>query len=328
MIYSRKCSTGNFALRPVPFHILTARRRVDISRPPASSTGGSLPWSGSTPDVHPSSFDFLTAHLQLPRDHPTLPYARWGETSDEIYDKVLACEQFLSFFQYLSLQRREFSLRKHSPRVQNLLSTVLGQQSTLFRLLAENPKRIGPGAPGIRYSKDHCCLACLLLLNIALWDYADRPRTLEKFLKRLDQEVRSRNLEHNRSVETLLWIFWKDGEIEFDEDPVDSAIDGEPIGVSRFLTHDACERNWLVTRLLRMAKRLNHVSWEMVRTTLLTCLLVSQAKGGSTSGGTREGSLQWNRMYLPWNDDDLRKAILGDLYSGPPPLKLDDSEFG
>jgi hypothetical protein len=33
-------------------------------------------------------------------------------------------------------------------------------------------------------------------------------------------------------------------------------------------------------------------------------------------------------MYLPWNDDDLRKEILGDLYSGPPPLKLDDSEFG
>jgi hypothetical protein len=323
--------------------------RVEFSRAPGPNTMGSLPFSGQTPDDMPSSFDFLTAHIQFPIPYTPPRYSPMVETPGEIQDLLLACEQFLSFFHHLFALHRQYlaSPSCFDPkRLHTIRRRVFYPGSILSKVLAENPWQYVRTVSGVRYSKDLCWMGSLLFINFALWDFSNQPERLERYLSWLENEVRLKGLDTNHSVETLLWVFWRDSANngndcieEVDDSDVErkdtrhgctSAFERKGVAIAKNVE----ERNWFVTRMLRVAKRLGPESWEKVRDTLLAFMLAPEQNEDDTTTRIKESpgpTRQLNR--LPWEEDQLRREILATLYVSSPifkdaTMKINTAGFG
>jgi hypothetical protein len=174
-------------------------------------------------------------------------------------------------------------------------------------------------------------MGSLLFINFTLWDFCNRLKRLEKFLAWLENEVRLKSLDTNHSVETLLWIFWRDDAndgmefaAESDVESHTTSRDNPNLGRTGItVANNVEERNWFVTRMLRVAKRLGSESWEKVRQTLVSFLLAPEDDEKGSAPVVVEGSPDRSRCLkkLPWNDNELRKEILANLYVCPPTSK-------
>jgi hypothetical protein len=291
--------------------------RVDFTRHPSSATGGSLPWTGTIPDKHPQILDFLTDHLRLPLIVTEQQVTATDDTPEDVYDKILACEQFIAFFCHLSVLHI-CRCRAANAQLRRLLNSTFHPFSLLYELLADNPQNYNLGVKGVRYIKDCTSMACLLYINCTLWDYRTQTQRLDRYLHWLSTQVRHKELDTNRSVEVLLWILWRDGKGEGDDydDPDEKrefTLNYSDSGEEQASRKDKGERSWLVSRMLRVAKRLGDQSWDKVREVLLKFLRVPVL-------AQEAASLDEAIFGLPWGEDELRMEILGEMYGGPPEL--------
>ena len=112
-------------------------------------------------------------------------------------------------------------------------------------------------------------------------------------------------LTWNQSITHLMWIFLKTGGFAYGFD-------------------DDGERCWFVSRMVRVAKKLEFSQsgqrWEQVRNTLLAVLSLHEDL-------ELDGDTGVPPVKLPWTDDELRMEILGDLYSGPPMVVEEPQEL-
>jgi hypothetical protein len=155
-----------------------------------------------------------------------------------------------------------------------------------------------------------------------------KPGKLMKFLLEVEREMNKKQPDIYRSVEIMLWIFWHDGKVSYDyDDGISDGEDDTPTLPPRLLLEapynptphnastlpsktndiplpDEGERNWLISRFMRTAKRLGPQSWERMRLLLLSSL----------SSWNEDVVVDW----MLWDEDVLRREILGELYMGAP----------
>ena len=269
--------------------------RLDFTRAAETCTGASLPWSGQRPDTFPQSIAWLTANLHF----PVIPRSA-DEEPDDVLQILLACEQFLAIFRGHDKVEELYSPVPGAANFQDTFElhecrqSALAPGAPLFNLLAPyvpRAEKIGTAS----YMKAYCRLACLLYLKCATWHCRNNPSRLTQYYRWLDGEMKAQSLDTNPSIEGLMWIFLlKDGNVDISEG-----------WQSRPITDG--ERNWFISRILRVAKRLimngHHETWQRMNQVLWGILTVPE----DTSG---DG--------LPWDDELLRQEILGDLYVGPP----------
>lgn len=161
------------------------------------------------------------------------------------------------------------------------------------------------GIKNVGYLHEYGSMACLLYLSIELFWSRTRHGHFTVFLDWLADEMDKQELTWNQSITHLMWIFLKSAGYAYDSD-------------------DEGQRAWLVSRMLRVAKKLEYSRtgqrWEQVRNTLLAIL--AQHEDLELDGVTVEPP-----VHLPWEDNELRIEILGDLYSGPPLRVAEPASF-
>jgi hypothetical protein len=107
----------------------------------------------------------------------------------------------------------------------------------------------------------------------------------------------------------LLWFFLNNGGFPAGENP------------------DSGERSWFVSRMLRVAKRLEWTHcgtiWDSLRSILID-FLIAQQECELGSERISEGALMARERrlssptYVLWDEVEMRRNILGPLYAGPP----------
>lgn len=111
------------------------------------------------------------------------------------------------------------------------------------------------------------------------------------------------------SVSSFMWVFLDNGGYA-------SGDDG-----------DAGERSWLVSRMLRVAKRLEWgrqgALWDYLRSVLVAFVCTQQECGlGAEHVGEEEIRARQKRLdqgeQRLWDEDAMRREILGNLYDGLP----------
>lgn len=200
--------------------------RVDFSCASSAIVGAGLPWTGVVPDIHPETFDIL--------DHGSNSHhgPRAAQNRADPCDYVCACETFLIFFRRLS----------------ELEDIALGSSEGTSSATASRTKRFAAGTSlhfmltmlpdydhgirDVRFIDEYTCMACLLFLNVTLHGCYMKGTNFDRYLDWLDTEINQLIAHANPSITSVLWLFLKNG--------------GYPDG----------ERCWLVSRLLRVAKRL------------------------------------------------------------------------
>jgi hypothetical protein len=133
---------------------------------------------------------------------------------------------------------------------------------------------------------------------------------METVFLELEEKIREVQLNKYRSVEILMRIFRKDGRREGAASNAESKSDNNDARTPTLhsettMIADEGERDWLVSRIIRTAKRMGDESWDKMQEVLFNF--------AST----------WDHDVkdLPWADDDLRREILGGLYIGLPKAK-------
>lgn len=245
--------------------------------------------------------------------------------ADDIYDILQSCEDFLAFFrsfnelECLLLSHPPASPLNESPTARH--SPVRQQKSfttstPLYTVLANLPD-YDHGIRDVRFIDEYTCMACLLYLNVALYDYYSNSRDFNGYLDWVNGEIKAANRHSNPSISSILWIFLGTGGFP-PNDPQDNG-----------------ERNWFVSRMLRVAKRLewkqNGRLWDQVRSTLLRFLSTQKECGiGSYDNGEEELAAQRRRHLEPktalWDEEEMRLNILGQLYSKPPDVSTPSPE--
>jgi len=169
------------------------------------------------------------------------------------------------------------------------------------------------GIRDVRFIDEYSSLACLLYLNIALYDYYVEGRNFDDYVGWLDEEIYRGGFgpDSPPSVSAVMWWFLGNG--------------GYPLGED----NDDGERNWFVSRMLRVAKRLEWnqegVIWDKLRAILIGFILTQQDCGLGSDDADGVGKSEWfareratlDRTGLMWDEDEMRKEILGELYMGP-----------
>lgn len=241
-------------------------------------------------------------------------YSLGGESLKEVHDILLACEQLLSFFRVLlTFHRQRIAWLSRQPQsLQDLLLRMLGPHSVICAIVSEsdNPQNHNRNVSGITSYQRRLRVASLLTLNFILWNHRNHPKEMETVFLELEDKVHEVQLNNHRSVEILMWIFWKDGSkrgtASNDESDLSKSDQSEGRPPSETIMKDGGERDWLVSRIMRMAKRMRDESWDKMQELLFNFLV------------------QWDHDVtdLPWADDDLRREILGELYTGLPQAKM------
>ncbi|KMU72280.1 hypothetical protein CISG_02929 [Coccidioides immitis RMSCC 3703] len=279
---------------------------VDFSCAPSAIVGTSLPWTGNTPDIAPT-LPFMVPRLCL--DTSAL------SDDQEITSILQSCEDFFSFFHSLN-KLQQFLLGPSSlSKIGDLEQDSLPKNrapfdslSPLYNILSSLPD-YDHGIRDIRYIDEHCCMACLLYLNLALYDYYLTSRNFNDYLAWINFEVRKLNPNGGASIASILWIFLDNG--------------GFPGGE----ISDHGERNWLVSRMLRVAKRYKRTGprdmWDCLRSTLLGFLTIHQECGiGDDSVGPVELSARrrWrhNKPMIILEEARLREMMLDQLRTSLP----------
>ncbi|WEW55549.1 hypothetical protein PRK78_000980 [Emydomyces testavorans] len=279
---------------------------VDFSCAPNAIVGATLPWTGDTPDTLPS------LPFMAPRLYPELPIPC---NNQDTVDILQACEDFFSFFRSLNeLQQSLFQAplssniempeRRKSPQQ----STLFKSDSPLYFILTTLPD-YDHGIRDIRYIDEYCCIACLLYLNIALYDYYSTSRNFNDYLEWINREIKRLNQYGAVSIASVLWIFLDNG------------------GFPNAEASDDGERNWFVSRILRVAKRFNRTPsktvWDYLRFTLLEFLIIHQECGiGANSIGEAELNARrhWrhNKPLIMLEEAELRQTLFVQLCPTPP----------
>jgi hypothetical protein len=136
-------------------------------------------------------------------------------------------------------------------------------------------------------------LACLFIVNRALWEYRLQPEKTQSYLAWLsDMMVRTR-LDREYSVSRLVWAF----------------LYGDPDDEGNF----GGKRLFLVSRLVMVAKivreRRGGELWDRVMKTLVGFLYEGD-EGESVAGG-----VEWG-----FDEDEMRWEIWAEVYSGRVPV--------
>lgn len=270
--------------------------------------GAGLPWTGEIPDVPPKNLSFVPPEVipVIPAEVPA------SEDPDDIPDILQACEDFLAFFRSLDDLECAFLYSQPLPplRLDGLESPQrpFEETSPLYTLLANLPD-YDHGIRDVRFIDEYTCMACLFYLNFALHDYYLSHKNFDGYLNWVNSAIRAVNPRSSPSIATLLWIFLNNGGFQYNE------------------KSDSGERNWLVSRMLRIAKRLEwkqHGSlWDKLRSTLFQFMLTQSQCGlgrpliNDVELNARKERLSRGRQFI-WDEDEMRQNILGSLYTGPP----------
>jgi hypothetical protein len=269
-----------------------------------------MPWTGSFSDTVPETLQFLSPDLHL-----TFPFHNADGYRQCDVDILRACEDFLTFFRCLHLAELAVLHRRLGtpPLSVSTRNIVFKPSSPLYSVLTTLPD-YDHGIRDVRFIDEYTCLACLLYLNVALHDYYVKGGNFDDYLGWLDQEIQQTGSRINPppSISAVMWWFLGNG--------------GYPPGGA----NDDGERSWFVSRMLRVAKRLEWnrqgAIWDSLRAILIRFVTTQQdcGLGADDQGGI--GKSEWlarqqaalDRRNLMWDEDEMRKEILGELYSGPP----------
>ncbi|PGH27092.1 hypothetical protein AJ80_01279 [Polytolypa hystricis UAMH7299] len=288
---------------------------VDFSCDPKAIISPSLPWTGDIPDMLPTTLPFMSPGIHLPE---SLRTSLGNEIAENVSGTMRACEDFLTFFQLLhALQERlvsETPLSPSQPSEQNKSNyqhgrpNLLHPSTTLYTLLTI-PHDYDHGIRDVRFIDEYTCVACLLYLNIALYDYYVASRNFDDYLRWVTLQLRKINPYETPSIASLLWILMGNG------------------GYPAFEPSDKGERSWFASRMLRVAKRLEWKRggslWDNIRQTLLD-FLVTQQKCGLGSQQISENEFEARKHRFPlqgtplWDEDEMRREIMGESYCGLP----------
>ncbi|KAI9741033.1 MAG: hypothetical protein M1834_002744 [Cirrosporium novae-zelandiae] len=118
-------------------------------------------------------------------------------------------------------------------------------------------------------------MTALMYFHVVLWDYRREDDRLEWFLSLVNKQVLENKLDQIAEVQMVIWVLMK--------------LEYTP-GIGR------PQRPWTVERLLSLAKRMNHSSWERIEALLLRCLVVDDSPTEPNN-------------FLLW-EDDLRQEIM------------------
>lgn len=265
----------------------------------------SLPWTGDVPDSLPGKLQFLSPDLQL--DVPT-------SDGEGVGDILRACEDFLAFFRCLheseqAILKAPFRApTEEAPRRANLFHP----SSRLYSILTTLPD-YDHGIRDVRFIDEYTCLACLFYLNVALCECYLHGQNFDEYMAWLDSEVKQLNPTSNPSISALMWLFLENG------------------GYPRGECSDEGERSWFVSRMLRVAKRLEWnrqgTLWDGLRAILIRFIATQQECGlGSENLGKAEVFARQRRLNqrddFLWDEDEMRREILGDLYRGAPVYRM------
>lgn len=258
----------------------------------------SLPWTGEVPDSIPDRFHFLSPdmHVKSPRGPGVEPQSAYSR----------ACEEFLTFFRCLHAAERVLlkapfdAPSKRETRRTNLFHS----SSRLYGLLTTIPD-YDHGVRDVRFIDEYTCLACLLYLNVALLENYSQSQNFDHYLQWLDSEAR--HLSVDSSISSIMWLLLDNG--------------GYPHGNAG----DSGERSWLVSRMLRVAKRLEWNCqgklWDHLRLTLIRFIATQQQCGlGADTIGEEEMFARRRQLdktdHSFWDEDEMRREILGNLHRG------------
>ncbi|PGH30916.1 hypothetical protein GX50_06321 [[Emmonsia] crescens] len=283
---------------------------VDFSCAPRAIVGASLPWTGDIPDIVPSSLPYLSPELHIPL---TSLHHSIGTDPQEISGVLRACEDFLSFFRSLDALQHSLitnalpnpkNLHHQGQDFQRQRLNLFNPSAPLYSILTALPD-YDHGIRDVRFIDEYSCMACLFYLSIALYDYYFTSRNFDHYLEWVTLELKKINPHSTPSISSLLWIFLGHG------------------GYMATEPSDKGERSWFVSRMLRVAKKLEWkrrgTLWDNLRTTLLGFLTTQQECGiGRNQISEAETVAQQNRPGLLWEEDEMRRDILGPLYTGPP----------
>ncbi|PGH02129.1 hypothetical protein GX51_04833 [Blastomyces parvus] len=287
---------------------------VDFSSAPRAIVGASLPWTGDIPDTVPSSLPYLSPEFHIPL---TPLHHSMGTDPEEISSALLACEEFLTFFRSLDELQHSLttsaallsqSLHDQGQDFQRPRLNLFDPSTPLYSILTTLPD-YDHGIRDVRFIDEYTCMACLFYLNIALYDYYFTSRNFDHYLEWVTRELRSINPHSTPSISSLLWVFLGHG----------GYMASEPT--------DKGERSWFVSRMLRVAKKLewkrHGTSWDNLRNTLLGFLTTHEECGiGKDQITEAETLARQNRPGLRWDEDEIRRDILGPLYTGTPVFSM------
>lgn len=291
--------------------------RVDFSCAAKAITSATLPLTGNIPDSPPSDLEFIDPNIQF-----AMPYTLSStEDTDDALGILRSCEDFLTFFRYLyGLQQ---SLLRSPPPpppppTSNLEADAkrdgyhrplfFDQSTQLYSILTTLPD-YDHGIRDVRFIDEYTCLACLLYLNLALYDCYKNSKNFDNYLEWLVNEIKGINPYANPSISSVMWLFLNN------------------CGFASFESRDNGERSWVVSRMLRVAKRLEWklggTLWDRLYGVLLKFIITQQECGlGCDHVGTGELHARSQRLSQPenflWDENEMRREILGELYAGPP----------
>lgn len=175
-----------------------------------------------------------------------------GDFQIEIKELNQACDDFTRLFNDLRCGTqaipREVSAQavyaQDELELDILRSTLFGP-STPLHILLSSPTERRRASPKYIAVQNSCQLACLLFLNIALFEHQDSPKSGVLFLKNLRVEIARTEFDRNdKSVELLLWVLLR--------------------GVE-----DRPKCKWWVVRLMKIVERLCESTTDLVKTVLL-----------------------------------------------------------
>ncbi|KAE8376514.1 hypothetical protein BDV26DRAFT_294064 [Aspergillus bertholletiae] len=280
---------------------------VDFSCAPKAIYGTSLPWSGTLPDVPPTGLDFVDAdiHFAIPHHFAT------EEGAESLCDQLRACEDFLRFFR--RLHELEYTALE-SPSIMASSNTGhrskrFGPGTQLYSILTMLPD-YDHGIRDVRFIDEFTCMSCLFFLAVTLYDCYSTSSNFDRYLDWLDLEITKLNPYTNPSITSVLWIFLNNG------------------GYSNDHACDSGERCWIVSRMIRIAKRLEWkrqgTIWDRLRQVLIDFILTQQECALGTNQvneealAARQQKRRRSAEYF-WNEDEMREDILGfDLRSFTP----------
>jgi hypothetical protein len=165
------------------------------------------------------------------------------------------------------------------------------------------------GIRDVQHRREYTCLACLLYLNVALYECYLNAQNFDHYLEWLAAEIKQINPYSNPNVLAVMWLLLNNG------------------GFPRGEASDGGERNWLVSRMMHVAKRLEWnrqgALWDRLHDILIRFVSTQHNCGlGSDNIGESELFARQQKLNRPddytWDEDEMRKEILGDLYNGAP----------
>ncbi|KAG2024469.1 hypothetical protein GB937_003661 [Aspergillus fischeri] len=272
---------------------------VDISCAPKAIYTSCLPWTGAVPDTSPESLDFLApdVHLAIPHIQTAV------ESFESPCDQYRACEDFLRFFRCLhELEKAALGFpatvsgSSPTPRVRRFTPGT-----PLYSILTMLPD-YDHGIRDIRFIDEYTCMSCLFFLAVALYDSYRNSTNFDRYLDWLDMEVQGLSTFTNPSITSVLWIFLNNG------------------GYPQREAGDAGERCWVVSRMVRIAKRLEWkrqgTIWDRLRQVLINFILAQQECALGSDSVDEEALIARQQRRLQssedfWDEDEMREEILG-----------------